>query len=345
MLRLVDAARCDTAPLPNDIHSVRKRLIARHHPGIPPINIISIMQEYCLIPKYMKFRMVNQRPRILPETEPVDDAQGKNSSLERMLSLLDQFVESSPVWSADELADALGFTRSAVYRYIRELSASGLLAPVATGRYSLGPRIIQLNRQLQESDPMLVAMQTLEADLPRFAAAQKWHLCRLFRDRVVAIGEYGHLDKDLSYRRGCPMPLLRGATSTAVLAWLPDRQLMRLYLENQDEARTPTLGASWPEYRKALAGIRKQGYALALAEVDEGVFALAAPVFAADGKVTGSISVVRSLDDYSAQRVQQEGTMLADIGRRISETIRQMAVAQHKPATTKTSRKRQKETR
>lgn len=188
-------------------------------------------------------------------------------------------------------------------------------------------------------------MQTLEADLPRFAAAQKWHLCRLFRDRVVAIGEYGHLDKDLSYRRGCPMPLLRGATSTAVLAWLPDRQLMRLYLENQDEARTPTLGASWPEYRKALAGIRKQGYALALAEVDEGVFALAAPVFAADGKVTGSISVVRSLDDYSAQRVQQEGTMLADIGRRISETIRQMAVAQHKPATTKTSRKRQKETR
>ncbi|EEA04625.1 transcriptional regulator, IclR family [Burkholderia sp. H160] len=289
--------------------------------------------------------MVKQRARIQPEDEAVDESQGKNSSLERMLSLLDQFTGSSPVWSADELADALGFTRSAVYRYIRELSASGLLAPVATGRYSLGPRIIQLNRQLEESDPMLIAMQTIEADLPPFAAAQKWHLCRLFRDRVVAIGEYGHLDKDVSYRRGCPMPLLRGATSTAVLAWLPDRQLMRLYLENQDDARTPTLGASWPEYRKALAGIRKQGYALAIAEVDEGVFAIAAPVFAADGKVTGSISVVRSLDDYSAQRVQQEGLMVADIGRRISETIQRMAVAQHKTAATKTSRKRQKETR
>lgn len=290
--------------------------------------------------------MTNQRTPIPPEDEAVDEAQGKNSSLERMLSLLDQFAEHSPVWSADELADALGFTRSAVYRYIRELSASGLLAPVATGRYSLGPRIIQLNRQLEESDPMLVAMQSVEADLPAFAAAQKWHLCRLFRDRVVAIGEYGHLDKDLSYRRGCPMPLLRGATSTAVLAWLPDRQLMRLYLENQHDARTPTLGASWPEYRKALAGIRKQGYAVALAEVDDGVFALAAPVFAAHGKVTGSISVVRSLDDYQAQRVHEEGALVAQIGRRISEAVQQMAVAQHKSAaTTKTSRKRRKETR
>jgi DNA-binding IclR family transcriptional regulator len=269
--------------------------------------------------------MANQRERIQPEVEIGDEGQTKNSSLERMLSLLDRFAESTPVWSADELADALGFTRSAVYRYIRELSASGLLAPVATGRYSLGPRIIQLNRQLEESDPMLVAMQTVAAELPPLAGEQKWHLCRLFRDRVVAIGEYGHLEKDLSYRRGCPMPLLRGATSTAVLAWLPDRQLMRLYLENQHEARTPTLGASWPEYRKALAGIRKQGYAVALAEVDEGVFALAAPIFAAHGKVTGSISVVRSLDHYSAQRVPQEGAMVAEIGRRISEAIQQMA--------------------
>jgi DNA-binding IclR family transcriptional regulator len=290
--------------------------------------------------------MPRQRTRTETDDEFVDhESQEKTSSLERMLSLLDRFAQSSPVWSADELADALGFTRSAVYRYIRELSASGLLAPVATGRYSLGPRIIQLNRQLEESDPMLVAMQTVEADLPCLAAEQKWHLCRLFRDRVVAIGEYGQLDKDLSYRRGCPMPLLRGATSTAVLAWLPDRQLMRIYLENQDEARTPTLGASWPDYRKALAGIRKQGYALALAEVDEGVFALAAPVFAADGKVTGSISVVRSLDHYSAQRVPHEGALVAEIGRRISETIQRMAVARDQTATTKTSRKRHKETR
>lgn len=235
---------------------------------------------------------------------------------------------------------ALGFTSSAVYRYIRELSAAGLLAPVATGRYSLGPRIIQLNRQLLESDPMLVTMHTIEGELPALAAAQKWHLCRLFRDRVVAIGEYGHLDADLSYRQGCPMPLLCGATSTAVLAWLPDRQLMRLFLENQDDARTPTLGANWPNYRKALAGIRKQGYAVALAEVDEGVFAIAAPVFATEGKVSGSISVVRSLADYRAQNVPEEGARVAAIGRRISEAIQRLAAPKHDTARTKTSRQK-----
>jgi len=242
-----------------------------------------------------------------------------------MLSVLDMFESGRPVWSAEELAEALDFTRSATYRYLRELAASGLVAPVATGRYSLGPRIIQLNRQLAESDPMLVAMQTLEARLPEFASEQKWHLCRLFRDRVIAMGEYGHLEADLSYRRGCPMPLLRGATSTAILAWLPERQLMRLYLENKETVKTPTLGSTWQEYRRALADIRKRGFAVALAEIDAGVFGIAAPVFDVDGKVVGSISVVRPLSEYRAERLSDEGEQVAALGLRITALMKEIA--------------------
>ena len=55
--------------------------------------------------------MANQRTRVQPEDDALDESQGKNSSLERMLSLLDQFTGSCPVWSADELADAaIGLT-------------------------------------------------------------------------------------------------------------------------------------------------------------------------------------------------------------------------------------------
>jgi len=275
-------------------------------------------------------RMRNLQHETSPEVQDSrpDPGEDKASSLERMLSVLDMFEKGRPVWSVEELAAALDFTRSATYRYLRELAASGLVAPVATGRYSLGPRIIQLHRQLAESDPLLVAMQTLEAELPAFASEQKWHLCRLFRDRVITIGVYGHLDSDLSYRLGRPMPLLRGATSTAVLAWLPERQLMRLYLENQDAVSMGTpgaLGSSWPDYRKSLADIRKRGYAVGIAEIDADVFGVAAPIFDVDGRVVGSLSVVRSLAEYRAERVHEEGEQIAGMARRITEIMKEIA--------------------
>ncbi|MFM0723326.1 IclR family transcriptional regulator [Paraburkholderia strydomiana] len=260
-----------------------------------------------------------------PVSNRENQEEARGSSLERMLSLLDLFTEQKPLWSADGLAAERGFTRSATYRYLRELADSGLIAPVETGRYSLGPRIIQLGRQLAESDPMLVTMKDIEAHLPQLAAKQKWHLCRLFRDQVIAIGEYGHLDADLSYRRGCPMPLLRGATSTAVLAWLPERQLMRIYLENQEHINTATLGSSWRECRKALGAIRQRGYAVAQAEVDPDVFALAAPIFNAEGRVTGSISVVRHASEYDAARIPAEGEIVAALGQRMTEGIKRIA--------------------
>ena len=262
------------------------------------------------------------------DTEPPEHVgPAKASSLERMLSLLDFFTYRKPVWSVGGLVKASGFTQSAVYRYINELADSGLVAPVQTGRYSLGPRIIQLNRQLTLSDPMLVAMQSIEAELPQLSETQKWHLCRLFRDRVIAIGEYGNLDAPLSYQRGNPMPLFRGATSTAILAWLPERQLMRLYLENQPDGEPQNFAASWPAYKKKLAAIRKQGFASAFAEIDPevNVFGIAAPIFNVEGKVIGSISNVRPMSLYRPELLEEQGRAIAELARRITNDVNALA--------------------
>ena len=46
-------------------------------------------------------------------------------SLERMLGILDLFEGSSPEWTVDELHDALGYTRSTLYRYLKILTEIG----------------------------------------------------------------------------------------------------------------------------------------------------------------------------------------------------------------------------
>ncbi|MEO8755943.1 MAG: IclR family transcriptional regulator [Casimicrobiaceae bacterium] len=243
------------------------------------------------------------------------------SSLERMLGLLDVFTEANPIWSVDEIAAKFGYTRSTAYRYVRELSDAGLLTPGATARYSLGPRIIQLDRQLRTTDPLLQAMQVLHAELPQWSREQMWLLCRLFQDTVICIGQSGTQGQGVSFSRGYPMPLFRGAASKAILAFLPERHLTRLFLDNPQLVNEAGLGATWHEFKVSLRQIRHQGYAVSVGEVDEGVFGIAAPVFDASRKVIGSLSLVQPASAMDSVHWAAERAGIVAIAQRLSGEV------------------------
>src|SRR3989304_4318955 len=136
------------------------------------------------------------------------------SSLGRMLSVLDAFSEDAPIWTVDDIAAARGYAGATAYRYVGGLCDAGLLTRVAQGAYALGPRIIELDLQIRRSDPLLRAAENAMQGLLRPNRGQVVLLCSLFRDKVLCTHQAGH-DKELalSYTRGRPMPLFRGATS------------------------------------------------------------------------------------------------------------------------------------
>ena len=78
-------------------------------------------------------------------------------SLERMLGILDLFEGSSPEWTVDELHDALGYTRSTLYRYLKILTDAGFLAALPDIGYTLGPRIIELDYKIRTRDRLILA--------------------------------------------------------------------------------------------------------------------------------------------------------------------------------------------
>jgi len=132
------------------------------------------------------------------------------SSLGRMLSVLDTFSEDASIWTVDNIAAALGYTRATAYRYVGGLCDAGLLTRVAQGAYGLGPRIIELDRQIQRCDPLLAVAERVMQGLLHPNRGQVVLLCSLFRETVLCIHQAGH-DKALalSYARGRPMPLFR----------------------------------------------------------------------------------------------------------------------------------------
>ncbi|EJM70892.1 transcriptional regulator [Pseudomonas sp. GM50] len=259
----------------------------------------------------------------LPESQqlPDQDTDTKGSSLERMLRVLDLFTEESPIWAVDDMVCALGFTRSTVYRYVRELAEANLLFQVEAGRYALGARIITWDRQLRLSDPLVRAAQSLEPGFPRWSEQQVWLICRLFKDQVVCIHQHGDLFSEVSYSRGSPRPLFLGATSKAILANMNARQHSQLFLENPDEVRASNLGQTWEQFRRSLQQLRRQGYVASAGEVDPGVYGLAAPIFDGDGKVVGSISCVRPIQERHSAQEEGQGQQILALAQKLSQRM------------------------
>ena len=82
-----------------------------------------------------------------------------------MLAVLGLFTIQSPEWTVEEVAESLGASVPTTYRYFRALTKVGLLSPVSRAGYTLGPAIIELDRQIQMCDPMLRAARGVMAAL------------------------------------------------------------------------------------------------------------------------------------------------------------------------------------
>jgi Transcriptional regulator len=256
---------------------------------------------------------------------PEQEGEGKGSSLERMLRVLDLFTEQNPIWAVDDMGLELGFTRSTIYRYVRELAEVNLLFQVEAGRYALGARIITWDRQLRVSDPLVRAASALEADFPRWNEQQVWLICRLFKDQVICVHQSGELASEVSYSRGSPRPLFLGATSKAILANMSSRQHSQLFLENPDEVRASQLGQTWEEFRRSLQRLRRQGYVASAGEVDPGIYGLAAPIFDGDAKVVGSVSCVRAAADRDSAEEHAQGQQLIALAQKLSQLMATLA--------------------
>src|SRR6187401_1998418 len=222
---------------------------------------------------------------------------GKSSG-DRLLSVLGLFTVEQPQWTVDDAAKQLGVSAPTAYRYFKRLTGAGLISPVSGASYTLGPAIIQMDRQIQVSDPMLRAARgVMNTLIPRGGDGSALLLCRLFHDRVMCVHQVlGRGPQEpVSYERGRLMPLFRGATSKIILAHLPPRTLKSLFMQNAVTIADSGLGRTWDEFRQRLAALRRDGTAIARGELDPGRIGIAAPIF--DGQaILGSLSFVLPAD-------------------------------------------------
>jgi DNA-binding IclR family transcriptional regulator len=213
------------------------------------------------------------------------------TSADRLLDVLKLFSAGEPIWTVERAAPLLGVSLSTAYRYFRSLVKAGLLDPLGEGgTYVLGPAVLGLDRTIRLSDPMLQAARPTMQWLAReVGGSGVILLCRLFQGQVMCIHQEraAGLERDVSYERGLPLPMFRGAASKVILAHLPPRQLKRIF-----ERYAKVHGAeSWKSLKENLRAIRRTGLCISHGELDPGTTGLGAPLFSPRRQVLGSIAV------------------------------------------------------
>ena len=257
---------------------------------------------------------------------------GGLNSLDRVLAILDVFTEARPEWTPEALMAELGYARPTLYRYVKTLREAGLLTALPGGALMLGPRVVEMDYLMRTADPLVRAgrphLAALTAEWPCTALLVRWYGQRL----LCVASEVSAPDPVSSYPRGRPMPLVRGAISRSIMAFVPRAQMTAWIEANLPDLQAVGLGASPAEVAARLRTIRRTGYAVAYGEVTPGVVGIAAPVFDAARAPVASLCVTLAGTLMTPERIAAIGTRLREAARALATDMDRVRGAAAAPA-------------
>jgi DNA-binding IclR family transcriptional regulator len=177
------------------------------------------------------------------------------------------------------LTERTGLSRATVHRLAVALEVHRLLARDRDGRWLLGPRLGELAGG-GAGDVLLERAAQVLGRL-RDATGESAQLYRRQGERrvCVAAAERRSGLRD-TVPVGTSLPMTAGSAAQVLLAWTPEDSLVL------SAAFTP----------RTLADVRRRGWAHSVAEREQGVASVSAPVRARDGRVLAAVSVSGPLE-------------------------------------------------
>ncbi len=251
-------------------------------------------------------------------------------SLERAIAILNSFSMVQPERGVGELSRELQLHKSTVSRLMAALERGGLLdRDPDTQRYRLGIHILVLAAQvagfldLQEvARPFLKALSVefresvnlVVLDLPSPGSGQS--------AQVVNVEQFVPLArqvKDIG-RVGRRMSSHATAAGKVLLASLA-AEIMPEALPTHLQAFTPATIVDRDHFLEELALVRQQGYALAREELEEGLNAVAAPIYDHSGHVVAAVSAAGPAYRVTPDTLPHLAERLVEVAAEISQLL------------------------
>lgn len=249
------------------------------------------------------------------ETAPMAGA----GVLEKAMHLLN-IVSSAPTpLTFTELLRAASLPKATLHRILATLGREGLLRyDPYTRTYRLGLRLLELAHEVWSDFDLRLAAQDELLRL-RNAVGETVQLAAFDSGSLVLIA-MEHAEREYLNRSkvGMKLPLHATASGKAILAYLDTALQRELIASLEGQAFTPATLTQPDALRRELDLTRARGYALELHEHEQGVMAVAAPVFDIEGRPVGAVSVTLSRGRTDAARAHALSSSLMGAARTIS---------------------------
>ena len=243
-------------------------------------------------------------------------------AVERALAVLACFNNQTPELTLTQISERIGINKSTVHRLLATLERNHFLERDSqTGIYRPGIRLLQLAHLALENN-----------DLRRIADPFLRQLCDLHRENVNLSFLDGtdvvYLDVIESPQRvklaavtGQRLPAFSTASGKAILAFLPEEIVQQLLARGIPQYTLRTL-TSPSDLLEDFVRARERGFAISEQEFEDGINAIAAPIFNAGHQPIASVSVAGPAYRLSKERMVEISPSVMETANKIAQEVR-----------------------
>jgi DNA-binding IclR family transcriptional regulator len=243
-------------------------------------------------------------------------------AVERALAVLTCFTNQTPELTLTQISEQIGINKSTVHRLLATLERNQFLERDAlTGVYRPGNRLLQLAHLALENN-----------DLRRLAIPFLRLLSELHRENVnlsILDGtDVVYLEVIESPQRvklaavtGQRLPAFCTASGKSILAFLPEEIVKQSLARGIPQYTQRTL-TSPGDLMEDFSRTRERGFAISEQEFEEGINAIAAPIFNASHQPIASISVAGPAYRLSKERMLEISPSVIDTANKIAHEVK-----------------------
>lgn len=217
--------------------------------------------------------------------------------------------------TARELAELLGAPRTSVADLLTVLEARGFVAPTSEGYgWRLDFRVAELgNAYLHEFSVREIGRAAMRELSRRTGLTSQMavldHGDIVYIERQDASRRLGepHVITDIGSR----LPAYCTSLGKAMLAFLPENEVDRLYSSSGMVLRTRNTIGSLARLKGDLALVRERGYAVDMEETTEGVVCVGSPILGPDGRPEAAISLAGLRAGLAPETIKHLGRAVA----------------------------------
>jgi IclR family acetate operon transcriptional repressor len=244
------------------------------------------------------------------------------AAIERAVDVLLLFGDGDDATlGVTEIAARLDLSKAVVHRILSSFRAKGFVeVDETTHRYQLGPAVARLGLvYLDRVDVRSVARPVLERlsaetdETATLSIRTGW--TRVYIDQVTPAR-----DVKMVVQLGHAVPLHAGASSKAILAFLPASEIDGYLDEVGLERLTDVTITSVRALKADLTAVRQRGYATSKGERLRGAASVAVPIFGHDGSVSAAMSVSGPVERFQS-RLDEVGKVLVHAAEDVSSRL------------------------